>query len=143
MCRYFFTSPVQRYPSSLLLLSVPYIEPPNSTYDEIDHETTYLSWDEITQEHIPGTLIGYHIKVRKYHETQFVVHSTVSKLMTLTGLKADTFYWVEITGYTTAGDGPEAVVVFKTPRGRKLTYLLVQFFGVRLIKDRYTRDWLL
>ncbi|XP_066928617.1 uncharacterized protein [Clytia hemisphaerica] len=96
---------------------VPYIEPPNSTYDEIDHETTYLSWGEITQEYVPGTLVGYHIKVRKYHETQFVVHSTVSKLMTITGLKADTFYWVEITGYTIAGDGPEAVVVFKTPRG--------------------------
>lgn len=84
--------------------------------------STFLTWLPIPTSQIPGRLLGYRIRYREYHSDvtkTFEVAPTMN-MRTLVGLNPFKFYWVEITGYTSAGEGPKRLVVFQTPPGRKL-----------------------
>jgi len=109
---------------------VPYINPPNASFISLDYSTVYLSWDEIGPQHVPGTLLGYQISYREYfnNNTGTVRIPATIQQRTLTGLKPYTHYWVEISGYTIAGLGPESLVIFKTPPGRKFYWMFFVFF---------------
>lgn len=114
------------YPISLkyiFLVQVPYIPPPNVESSEIDHETVFLNWESIGPQHVPGTLSGYVIKYRKYHGNQTTTHYQTATLRTLRGLKPNTLYWIEIMGYTTAGHGPESLIIVTTPKGRMFKFM--------------------
>ena len=102
-----------------MFFQVPYIAPPNVEHDEIDHETVFLNWENIGSQYVPGTLSGYVIKYRKYHENQTTTLYLAATSRTLRGMKPNTLYWIEIMGYTIAGTGPEEVVILTTPKGRK------------------------
>ena len=100
---------------------MPYISPPNISYINLDYSTIYLSWDGIGPEHVPGTLLGYQISYRTYFGNSSTVTTTAANLQqrTISGLKPYTLYWVEVSGFTIAGLGPESLIIFKTPPGRK------------------------
>ena len=87
----------------------------------MDYETVYISWENIPANQVPGRLGGYEIRYRKYFDNITTSERTAADLTqrTIKGLKANTWYWFEVGGYTTAGVGPLSLIVFKTPYGRK------------------------
>lgn len=90
-------------------------------YISLDYETVYISWEAISPNDVPGKLGGYEITFRKYFENATTVMRGADDLLqrTIRGLTPNTYYWLEVGGFTTAGVGPTSLVVFQTPPGRK------------------------
>ena len=97
----------------------PYIKPPSCTYQILDERTVYFSWDMIPTQQVPGTLLGYKIKYKKYDEDIFntAIADSPMTQRTVSTFKPFTWYWVEVAGFTKAGVGPHEVFVFKMPPG--------------------------
>ena len=93
----------------------------------MDERNVYFTWDMIPAQEVPGTLLGYEIKYRKYHEETYQTAISPSNInqKTVSSFKPFTWYWVEVAGYTKAGVGPHQVFVFKMLPGRKKCF----FFG--------------
>lgn len=108
-----------------MIYTVPFIKPPNLEYVSIDYQTIYLGWEEITAQYVPGTLRGYEIRYRKYFENATTTLRVATDLLqrTISGLTPNSWYWFEVGGFTFAGVGPTALVVFQTPPGRKFVAL--------------------
>lgn len=105
-------------------LSAPYIAPPNLTYDIFNEKSTFISWLPISSSQVPGRLLGYRIRYKLYFDniSQAIVidvdQYTQNKM--IYSLKPFSFYWLEISGFTIAGEGPKSLVIIETPPGRKL-----------------------
>lgn len=110
-----------------LLFLVPYIAPSDFTHYIMTYSSIFLSWLPIPTSQVPGALQGYKISFRKYHgnvTTNLIVDSTTN-MRSVRGLTPFNFYWIEITGFTSAGDGPSSLVVLQMPPGRKFIFYLV------------------
>ncbi|XP_066935071.1 uncharacterized protein [Clytia hemisphaerica] len=98
---------------------VPYIKPPNGDHSILSYETVYFNWDAISVNQVPGVLRGYQITYRSYFDNSTLVSRTSPDLLqrTITGMTPNTWYWVEIAGFTNKGLGPEHLLIFQTPPG--------------------------
>ena len=98
----------------------------------MDRETIFIEWQPIPTSQVPGILRGYIIRYREYfkNDTTTITVDEVTTLRTITYLKSFSFYWLEVTGFTNAGEGPDSLVIIKTPPGRKYTHVIpcVKFF---------------
>lgn len=109
----------------VIFILVPSIAPPSCEKQILDSNTVYFSWKRIPYAQVPGILRGYRIRYREYYKPnawQEVVLDNTMDQITITNLKAYTFYWFEISGFTNAGYGPFEVFVFRTPPGGMLIY---------------------
>ena len=134
---------------------VPFIAPPNISYQCNDYQSAYVSWEFIPSSQVPGILRGYDITYREYFSNVTSNMRVAADMLqrTVTGLKANTLYWLEVAGYTNAGLGPESLVVFKTPPGRKYISIIkggecnviknsiAQIFRFSNYKPLFSRDF--
>ena len=99
----------------------PYIAPPNLMHDIYNETSIFISWLPISSSQVPGKLLGYRIRYRLYHE----YHNNVIKIdvdqytqnKMINNLKPFSLYWLEVTGFTIAGEGPKSIVIINTPPG--------------------------
>lgn len=102
-------------------MTAPYIAPPNLTYDIFNEKSAFLSWLPISSSQVPGRLLGYRIRYRLYFENTTVAKDIDVDQYTqnrmIYNLKPFSFYWLEISGFTIAGEGPKSLVIIETPPG--------------------------
>jgi len=86
----------------------------------MDYSTLYINWNAISIGFVPGILRGYQITYKQYFDNTTITTRTAPDLLqrTLLNLIPNTWYWIEIAGFTNAGLGPEHLIVTKTPPGR-------------------------
>jgi len=109
-------------------LVAPYIAPPNLKHYIIDKGTVFIEWLPIPSSQVPGILRGYVIRYRGYFEndTTTITVDEVTTLRTITHLRSNSFYWLEVSGFTNAGEGPKSLVIINTPPGRKYTWYILR-----------------
>ena len=97
-------------------LAAPLVAPPNlsSTFGQ---DQIYVEWDPIPYESQGGNLVGYRITIYEYgsssSKTDFTTpHYSRQKL--ITGLRGFTVYVIEVSGYTSIGNGPKSVIYDRT-----------------------------
>ncbi|XP_066928943.1 uncharacterized protein [Clytia hemisphaerica] len=105
----------------ITLEGAPYIGPPNMTADINGQTSVFISWLPISSSQVPGNLLGYRLRYKLYHDSrnqsQVITLDAFTHNRMLTGLKAFSYYWIEVVGFTNAGEGPHSLVVIKTPPG--------------------------
>ncbi|NXA32324.1 SDK2 protein, partial [Eudromia elegans] len=98
---------------------VPRIGPNNVTVLNITKHTALVQWTEIGAEDSLGFLQGYKISYIDSARTKspaVTVNSSITRYH-LTGLKERTIYRVQVSGFTSAGEGPRTVSQpFRTPK---------------------------
>lgn len=100
---------MRHYNLYIHLFSVPSEGPTNFTGHNTSSTSLVIKWDLISQEFIPGILLGYKIFYARTsepnipYETLTVPPETLSK--ELTGLWKYTEYCIRVAGFTRKGDG--------------------------------------
>ena len=78
-----------------------------------------MEWKDIHPMHRNGQLTGYKVRYKQYFEKTFSLKKVDFGYATtvLLHLKPFTLYWIEISGYNFAGDGPTDYSIVKTLEG--------------------------
>ncbi|XP_025962548.2 interleukin-31 receptor subunit alpha-like [Dromaius novaehollandiae] len=104
---------------------VPRIGPTDVTILNITKHTALVKWTEIAAEDCLGFLRGYRIRYIDSARTksQAVTVNSSTTSYHLTGLKEKTIYHVQISGFTSAGEGPQTLAQpFRTPQYDKAEF---------------------
>ena len=107
--------------NSLFICLAPAVVPPNITTVSTSPEVIYMQWVDIPYLQRNGPLTGYKVRYKKYFDNQFNTKNVDFGFITiaLTNLKPFTLYWLEISGYNSAGEGPADYSIIKTLEGGK------------------------
>lgn len=94
----------------------------------MNENTAYFGWEHLHPDDLPGKLGGYRISYWKYLKedgTNPVVDTLEPGLTqrTIKTFRSFTWYRVEIKGFTTGGEGPPCVFIFKTPPGGSYSFI--------------------
>ena len=96
---------------------VPSVEPAIETSRAVDGQSIFLKWRALPQKYVNGILRGYTIqyytRYGSYSRRSLDV-SADQLQVTVTGLRSCAFHHVEISAFTSKGEGPRQHIHVKT-----------------------------